>query len=97
MLPSTVSENRQLDRCPIRLSIGHSKITHGHYMSRKQLPTYEDWEDTPLRVKSILWKPLTHNNRRRQFFGSTNKTMKPLLSDGDTTYGGTLFKLPTLI
>ena len=36
MLPNTVSEKRQWDRCPTRSRIGHSKLTHGHYMSRDQ-------------------------------------------------------------
>ena len=36
-------------------------------------------------------------NRRRQFFGTTNKTMKQLLNDGDTTHGGTLYKFVTNI
>ena len=34
------------------------------------------------------------NKRRRQFFGSTIKTMKQL-NDGDTIYGDTLYKFVT--
>ena len=37
------------------------------------------------------------NIRRRQFFGSANKTMKQLLNDGDTAYGGTVQKFVTNI
>ena len=48
--------------------------------------------DTPLTIKRILTGWPSRNNRRRQFFGSTNKTMKQLLNGGDTTYGGTLYK-----
>ena len=54
-------------------------------------------ENTPLTIKHILTeRPLF--NRKRQFFGSTNKTMNQLLNDGDTTYGDTTYirLLPTL-
>ena len=37
------------------------------------------------------------NNRKRQFIGSTNKTMKQLLNDGYTTYGVALYKFVTNI
>ena len=98
MLPNTVCENRQWERCLTRLRIGHSKLTHGHYMSREQPPICEDCgEDTPLTIKHILTECPSLNNRRRQFFGTTNKTMKQLLNDGDTTYGGTLYKFVTNI
>ena len=94
MLPNTVSENRQWDRYPTRLRIGHIKLTHGHYMSSEQPPTCEDCgEDTPLTIKHIITKRPSLNNRKRQFFGSTNKTMKQLLNDGDITYGDTLYKV----
>ena len=43
MLLNTVSENRQWDRCPTKLSIGLSKLIHGHYMSREQPPACKDW------------------------------------------------------
>ena len=43
---------------------------------------------------NITERPLL-DNRRRQFFGSTNKTMKNLLNNGDTTYGDTLDKFVT--
>ena len=52
-------------------------------------------EDTPLTIKRILTERPSLNNIRRQFFGSTNKTMKQLLNDGDTTYGDTLYKFVT--
>ena len=32
ILPNTASENPQRDRCPTKLRIDHSKLTHGHYM-----------------------------------------------------------------
>ena len=46
-------------------------------------------ENTQLTLKRILKERPSHNNRRRQFFDSTNKTMKQL-NDGDTTYGDTV-------
>ena len=46
--------------------------------------------DTSLTIKRILTEHQSLKNRRRQFFGSTDKTMKQLLRDGDTTYGDTL-------
>ena len=98
MLPNTVCKNRQWERCLTKLRIGHSKLTHGHYLSREQPSTCEDCgEDTPLTIKHILTECSSLNNRRRQFFDSTNKTMKQLLNDGDTTYGGTLYKFVTNI
>ena len=55
MLPNTVCENRQWERCLTRLRIGHSKLTHRHYMSREQPLACKDCrEDTPLTIKHIL-------------------------------------------
>ena len=53
-------------------------------------------EDTPLPIKHILTDIPSLNNRRRQFFGSTNKTVK-LLNDGDATNVDTLYKFVTNI
>ena len=90
-LPNILCENRHWDRCLARLRIGHSKLTHWHYMSREQAPIYEDCgKDTPLKIKHILTQCPLLNNRRRQFFDSINKTMKQLHNDGDTSYCGTL-------
>ena len=48
-------------------------------MSKEQPPTYVDYgKDTPLTIKHILTERPSLNNRRRQFFGTTNKTMKQL-------------------
>ena len=59
MLPNTVRENRQWERCLTRLRIGHIKLTHGPYMSREQPPTCEDCgEDTPITIKHILGSAL---------------------------------------
>ena len=52
-------------------------------------------EDTPLPIKHILTECSSLNNGRRQFFGSTNKTMEQLLNDGDTAFGGTLYNFVT--
>ena len=49
-------------------------------------------KDTPLTMKRILTERPSLNNRRRQLFGSTNKSMKEFLNDGDTTNGDTLYK-----
>ena len=54
-------------------------------------------EDTPLTIKHILTERPLLNNRKRQFFASTNKTMEPLFNDGDTTHGDTLYKFVTNI
>ena len=54
-------------------------------------------EDFPLRIKRILTERHSLSNKRRQFFGYTNKTMKQLLEDGDTAYGDTLYKFVTNI
>ena len=47
-------------------------------------------EGAPLTIKRILREPPLRTNRRLQFFGFANKTMKQVLNDGDTTYGDTL-------
>ena len=92
-LPNTICKNRQWERCLTRLRIGHTKLTHGHYMSREQPQTCEDCgEDIPLTIKHILTECPALNHKRRQFFGTANKTMKQLLNDGDTSYGGTLYR-----
>ena len=76
MLPNTVCESRQGERCLTRLGIGNSKLTHGHYMSREQPPTCEDCgEDTLPTIKHTLTECPSLNNRRRQFLGTTNKTI----------------------
>ena len=54
-------------------------------------------EDTSLTIKRIQTERSSVNDRRRQFFGSTNKTMKQLLNDGNTTYGDTQCKFVTNI
>ena len=67
-------------------------------MSREQPSTCEDCgEDTPIIIKHIIRECHSSNNRRRQLFGTSNKTMKQLLDDGATTYGGTLYKFVTNI
>ena len=64
-LAHAVSENRQWDRCPTRLRIGHIKLTHGHYKSREQPPTCEDCgEDTPVTKKCILTERLSLNKKK---------------------------------
>ena len=46
MLPYAVSENRQWDTYPTRLRIGHSKVKHGHYMSREEPQHVNTGEDS---------------------------------------------------
>ena len=52
-------------------------------------------KDTPLTITHIPTEYPSLNNRRCQFFGSTNKTMKQLLNHGYLTYDGTLYKFVT--
>ena len=67
-------------------------------MSREYPPTRENrGEDIPLTMKRILRQGPLLNKRRCQIFGSTNKTMKQLLNDGDTSYGDALYKFVTNI
>ena len=62
-------------------------------MSRNLPQICEDCgEDTPITIEHILTEYPSLNNNRRQVFGTTSKTMKQLLNDVDTTYGGTLYK-----
>ena len=63
MLPNTVSENRQWDRCPTRLRTGHRKLAHGHIMSKEQPQNLKTGEDTPLTIKLILTERRSLNNK----------------------------------
>ena len=64
----------------------------------EQPPTCEDCGvDAPLTIKHILTECPSLNNKIHQFFGTTNKTMKQLLNNGDTTYGCALYKFVTNI
>ena len=81
---------------PNKIKDGHGKLTQRHYMSREQPPTCEDWRRHSTNNKTHP-NGTSLNNRKRQFFGSTNKTMKQLLNDGDTKYGDTLYKFVTNI
>ena len=60
-------------------------------------PHVKNGPDTPLTIKHILTERPLLNNRKRQFFVSTNKTKKLLLNDGDTTYGDTIYNSVTNI
>ena len=48
--------------------------------------------NTPLTLKHILTERPLLNNRKRHLFGSTNKTMKQILNNGDTTFSDTTYK-----
>ena len=73
------------------------KVTHGHYVSMEQLPTYKDWRRHSSNNRAHPKERHSLTIRRLQFFGFTDKTMKQLLNDGYTTYGDTLCKLVTSI
>ena len=96
ILPCIISENRHWERCPRRLRVSHSKLSHVHYTTREHPPSCEDCgEYTPLTISHVLTECPQLNNRRRRFFGTTNKTMKQFFIDGDTSCGGTLYKFST--
>ena len=76
MLPYAVSENRQWDTYRTRLKIGHSKVKHGHYMSREQPQHVNTGEDSLLTIKRILTERPSLNKRTHQFFRSANKALK---------------------
>jgi len=60
-------------------------IVSGHTPSQENKPQYViTGQYTPLTIKHILTERPLLNNRKRQFFGSTNKTMK--LQDTVTLY-----------
>ena len=57
----------------------------------KSLQHVKTGENTPLTVKRILTGSPLPNNRKRKFLGSTNKSIKQVLNDGDTIYGDNKF------
>ena len=98
MLSNTVSEKPQWEACSTKLRIGHTKLTHRHYMSMEQLPSCEDCgEDTPLTIKHFLTDSSHLTIEDADYMALLKKTMKQLFNDGDTTYGGTLYKFVTNI
>ena len=63
-------------------------------MSKEQpLKSVDCVEYAPLIIKRILTDCPSHNNRRREYFGSYYKTMKQPLTDGDTFYDATRYIL----
>ena len=59
-LHNTVSENRQWDRRPTGLRIGHSKLTHGHFMSREQPQHVKTGEES---YGEEIWGIYNNNNK----------------------------------
>ena len=98
MLPNTCKRESTKGKMLNKIEDRDSKLTHGQYMSSEQPLTCEDCgENTSLTVKHIPTENPSLNNRRRQFYSSTSKTMEQLLNDGDTSYGDTLYKFVTNI
>ena len=91
-LPNASCENRHWERCLARLRIGHTRLTHGYLMSRDEQPTCEECEDIPLTIKHILVECTVYQNQRRRHFGPGRATMQSLLREGDTSFGGLLYK-----
>ena len=91
-LPNSSCPNRMWERALVRLRSGHSRLTHGHIMTRDQPPTCQDCEDSPLTIKHLLVECPLHRSKRLIHFGSTNVTLSQILKDRDTSFGGPLFR-----
>ena len=62
-------------------------------MSREQLPSCEhDGKNISFTFEYLHTKFNFSNKMRQIFFGTSTKTMKQLLNEGDTTFDGLLYK-----
>ena len=83
--------DRRWERALSRLRLGHSRITHGYLMSGGSPPMCDHCdEETRLSIKHILVECPAYREKRRQFLGTSNVTMKSLLNKGDTSSGGAI-------
>ena len=91
-LPNTSCANRRWGKTLARLRLGYSRLTHGYIMSRDQRPTCDRCRDEPqLTIKHILIECPHYRTARIRAFNRSRVTLKELLIEGDTTYGGPLY------
>ena len=92
-LSNSTCSNRHWERTLARLRLGHSRLTHGHYMSRDPAPHCEHCgEGTLLTIKHILIECPHHQQARMRAFKRNTLTLKNILKDGDTGPVGPLAK-----
>ena len=92
-LSNSTCSNRHWERILARLRLGHSRLTHGHYMTRDPAPHCEHCgEGTILTIKHILIECPQHQLARLRAFNRSTLTLKNMLKDGDTGPVGPLAK-----
>ena len=92
-LPNSTGEIRSWEVKLARLRLGYTRMTHGYLMSGDLRPICERCiDDAALTVKHILIECPEYRTARIRAFCKSRITLKEALSEGDTTYGGPLYK-----
>ena len=92
-LSNTFSGNRSWGRTLARLRLGYSRLTHGYVMARDHRPICDMCdEESQLTIKHILIDCPNYRAARIRAFCRPRITLKEILIDGDTAYGGPLYK-----
>ena len=91
------SRNRLWERCLTRLRIGHTRFSHAHLMAGEPPPECEVCLET-LTVEHVLVECPAYATSRMRYYPIVNqRNLKYMLIDGDTLYGGTLYRFLTEI
>lgn len=72
-----------------RVKIGHTRLTHGHYMSGDHQPFCDDCI-VPLTMKHILVECPNYSIQRRAIFGNVEATMSRMLENKNCNVNGCL-------
>ena len=92
-LPNSVCSNRHWERALARLRIGHSHMTHSYLMSGDEQPVCERCPTgAPLTIKHILTECPALRALRIRHLNRSRISMKSLLKDGDTSFGGAVYR-----
>ena len=75
---SFIPQNRKAEVILCRLRIGHSRLTHGHLMERRQANECLFCE-VPITIKHIFTECPNYNTQRRICFGSQNPDLRSIL------------------
>jgi len=90
----TTSENRRWEVRLARLRLGYTRMTHGYLMSQGgERPVCEECTDEArLTVKHVLVECRSYSSHRRRAFGREQVSLRKILNEGDTSFGGSLYK-----
>ena len=97
-LPDSHCSSRYWERTLARLRLGHTRLTHGHLMDRREAPTCEECTEMELlTVKHILVECVGYRDARMRCYGRNIISMKYMLKEGDTSPSGPLAQFITSI